>query len=193
MMALVLGALLLARARSPELAGASWATSVAVKWTSAWFFLLWAIERHRRREPIGLRGLLLAGVVLAALAFARYGTAWIQAISSLSHELTIDHPSAGSLGYVEDLGLSRRPALVLIFVLELAMAAAFLWAAWQRRLRLGLAAGMLVLLTPRLDPWYLLWPIALAASDDEDRWGRRLAVALTGVLLIDVFSHLAEA
>jgi hypothetical protein len=193
MMVFVLGALLLARTGRPELGGASWATSVAVKWSSGWFFFLWAIQRHRERKPIGLRGLLVAGAVLVAVACARYGLAWPNAFRSLTHELHIDHPSLGLLGFLEDARIPRNASLLSITLLEIAITVVFAWLAWQRRLRLGLAACFLVLVAPRLDPWYLLWPIALAAADDDDRWGRVLSVAITGWLMIDVFSTAAEA
>jgi hypothetical protein len=193
MMLLVLGAMALAVAGLPQLGGASWATAVAIKWTAAWFFVLWAIQRFRRREPLGLAGLAIAGAVMLALAFGSFGTAWPHAFSSLSSEMKIDHPSLGSLGYLEDAGLSRHPALALAFLLELGASAFFALQAWRGRLHLGLAAGVLVILSTRLDPWYALWPISLAAADDEDRWGRLLAVVLSGLLLTDVFSHVIEA
>jgi hypothetical protein len=193
MMLFVLGALALAAAGLPQLGGASWATAVALKWAAAWFFVLWAIQRFRRREPLGLAGLLVCGGVLLALAFAFFGTEWPNSISSLSHQMKIDHPSLGTLGVFEDAGLSRHPALALATLLQLAAAAFFALQAWRGRVHLGLAAGVLVALSTRIDPWYALWPISLAAADDEDRWGRLLALALTGWLLVDVFSQLAEA
>jgi hypothetical protein len=193
MMLFVLGALSLAAAGLPQLGGASWATAVALKWAAAWFFVLWAIQRFRRREPLGVAGLLVCGGVIVALAFGFFGTAWPNSISSLSHQMKIDHPSLGTLGVFEDAGLSRHPALALAGVLQLAAAAFFALLAWRGRVHLGLAAGVLVALSARFDPWYALWPISLAAADDEDRWGRLLALALTGWLLIDVFSQLAEA
>jgi hypothetical protein len=193
MMVLVLGAILLAGAGSPQLGGASWATAVAVKWSAGWFYVLWAIERYRSRKTVGVAGLLVAGAVILVPALALYGLTWLHAFSSLSQQERLDHPSLGLLGWFEDAGLTRHPALVVIVLLQLGALAFFAWAAWRRRLRLGLAAGILVLFAPRLDPWYLLWPIALAAADDEDRWGRVLAVAMSGVLLTDAFTHLIEA
>jgi hypothetical protein len=193
MMVLVLGAILLVRVGSPQLGGASWAASVAVKWSAGWFFVLWAIERYRRRKPVGLPGLLVCGALILVPAFALYGVTWLHAFSSLSHQARLDHPSLGLLGWFEDAGLTRHPALALIALLQLAALAVFAWAAWEGRLRLGLAACFLIVLAPRLDPWYALWPLALAASDDDDRWGRLLAVAICGVLLTDAFSYLVEA
>jgi hypothetical protein len=193
MMVFVLGALALVASGFVELGGASWATAVALKWAAAWFLLLWAIERLRRRKSIGLVGLAVIGGVLAVLAFSVYGTAWLHALHNLSSQERADHPSLGLLGWLENAGLSRRPALVGITLLQLATLAVFAWTAWRRRLHLGLAAGALVVFAPRLDPWYALWPLSLAAADDEDRWGRLLAVALSGLLLTDAFSQFIEA
>ena len=58
---------------------------------------------------------------------------------------------------------------------------AFAWLARQAlrgRARLGLAAGILLLTTPYLTPWYLAWTVPLAAAE-EDRAARVLAVVLT--------------
>ena len=193
MMVLVLGALLAFASDAAQLGGAGWATAVALKWSAGWFLVLWAIERVRRRKALGLAGLVVCGAVLLAVAFVLYGATWLQAFHSLSEQERVDHPSLGLLGWFEDAGLSRRPALVLIALLQVGALAVFAWAAWRRRLRLGLAGVFLVALAPRLDPWYALWPLALAAADDEDRLGRTAAVALTGFLLVDAFSHLVEA
>jgi hypothetical protein len=193
MMVFVLGALLAYAVARPQLGGGSWAAAIALKWSAGWFFVLWAIERFRRRKPLGLAGFVACGAALLAVAFALYGATWLHAFSSLSQQERMDHPSLGLLGWFEDAGLARRPALVVIALLQLAALAFFAWTAWRRRLRLGLAAGVLVLFAPRLDPWYALWSIALAAADDEDRWGRILAVALSGFLLTDAFSHFIEA
>ena len=63
----------------------------------------------------------------------------------------------------------------------MAFAVAFAWLArqaWHGRARLGLAAGLLLVTTPYLTPWYLAWTVPLAAAE-EDRAARMLAVLLT--------------
>src|SRR5581483_8150836 len=149
MMVLVLGALLAFASDAAQLGGAGWATAVALKWSAGWFLVLWAIERVRRRKALGLTGLVVCGAVLLAVAFALYGATWLQAFHSLSEQERVDHPSLGLLGWFEDAGLSRRPALVLIALLQVGALAVFAWAAWRRRLRLGLAGVFLVALAPR--------------------------------------------
>jgi hypothetical protein len=193
MMVFVLGALLAYATGSPQLGGASWATAVALKWAAAWFLVLWAIERIRQRRPLGLLGLAGAAVALVVVATAVYGLEWPNALRNLGQQERLDHPSLGTLGWLEDAGLSRRPALAAATLAQLAALAYFAWTAWRGRLRLGLAAGALVLLAPRLDPWYALWPISLAAADEEDRWGRVLAVCLSGFLLSDAVTTFIEA
>jgi hypothetical protein len=193
MMVLVLGALLAYATGAFQLGGASWATAVAVKWAAAWFLVLWGIERIRRRRPLGLLGLLAAGGTLVVVATAVYGLEWPRALQNLQQQERLDHPSLGTFGWLEAAGLSRRPALAAATLAQLGALAFFAWTAWRRRLRLGLAAGVLVLLAPRLDPWYALWPISLAAADDDDRWGRLLAVGLTGFLLSDAVTTFVEA
>jgi Glycosyltransferase family 87 len=193
MMVFVLGALVLASIQRPQAAGVSWATAMALKWTAIWFFALWAIERARKRRPVGLAGLLLAGAVLLVLAFSIFGTDWLKALSNLSRAERADHPSLGTLGWLEDMGIPRVPAIELGVVIQVVVFAVFALTAWRRRLHLGLAAGVLIITAPRIDPWYILWPISLSAADDEDRWGRVLAVALSGFLLSDVVSTFVDA
>ena len=48
---------------------------------------------------------------------------------------------------------------------------AYVWLLWQAargRARLGLAFGLLLLALPYLIGWYVIWPLALAAWDDDD-------------------------
>jgi hypothetical protein len=193
MMVFVLGALALAAADRAQAGGVSWATAISLKWTAAWFFVLWAIQRFRNRRPIGIAGLLLAGAVLLVVAFSVFGVEWLRAFRNLSHQERIDHPSLGMLGWLEDLGVPRIPALAAGFLIQVAVFAVFALAAWRRRLHLGLAACALVICAPRIDPWYALWPVSLAAVDDEDRWGRIVAVGLSGFLLADSVTTFVDA
>ena len=193
MMVFVLGALVLASIERPQGGGASWAAAIAVKWTAGWLFLLWAIERFRQRRSVGLPGFLLAGLVVLVVSFSAYGTDWLAALSNLSYEEQLPHPSLGMLGWLQDAGISFRPAWHLAVAIQVAVLGVFALSAWKQRLRLGLAAGVLVLCAPRIDPWYALWPVSLAAADDDDGWGRIFAVALSGFLLADTITTLVDA
>ena len=48
------------------------------------------------------------------------------------------------------------------------------------------------LLAPHINAWYLILCVSLAAADDEDRWGKILAVSLCGVMFIDVLTGLPD-
>jgi hypothetical protein len=68
-----------------------------------------------------------------------------------------------------------------------AFAVAYLWLlreAWRGRARLALTAGLLLVCTAWLVPWYAVWAVPLAAVE-EDRTARVLALALSAYLLRD--------
>ena len=52
---------------------------------------------------------------------------------------------------------------------------------------------MITLVGPRIEPWDAIGSIALSAADDEDDWGKLLAVVLSGVLLTDAFTPALDA
>ena len=58
MMLLVVGALALAARGRPNLAGIAWVGAIGLKWVAVAFLALWAIDRLRRRESLGLVGLI---------------------------------------------------------------------------------------------------------------------------------------
>ncbi len=187
MMLLALGALALAARSRPNLAGAAWTAAIAVKWAAAAFFALWALDRVRRREPIGIVGVAAAAAAIAAAATARYGSAWLDAFGGLSSQAR----RTGSLGaskWLGDLGLGHRATLA---TLTLATLVAFAWLAheaWRGRRRLGVSGSVSALGQGWLNPWYASWGISLSAPE-EDRLAWALAVGLTGFLLLDVVPH----
>ena len=68
MLALVLGALVLAAAGRRGLAGAAWAVSILVKWIPLVFFALRAVEARAARRRVGHLGFALAAASIGALA-----------------------------------------------------------------------------------------------------------------------------
>jgi hypothetical protein len=183
MMALVLAALALAAARRRELAGAAWVASIAVKWVAVLFLPLRALEARRQGRKVGHLGFALAAAVLAAVAFWRYGTAWLGALGPVARNLEerADYSvplRVASLGVPEDAAVALFAALFALAYVWL------LWQAWNGRARLALAAGLLVVATPWLVPWYAVWVVPLAAVE-EDRTAQVLAVALSAYLLRD--------
>jgi hypothetical protein len=184
MMLLVVGALALAARGRPNLAGIAWVGAIGLKWVAVAFLALWAIDRLRRRESLGLVGLVAGGVTLAAGATARYGTTWLEAFGGLSSQAR----RTGSIGlsqWLGDLGLGHREIIVTI---GLGALAAFAWLAleaWRGRRRLGVSGSVAALGQGWLNPWYASWGVSLSASE-EDRLAWVLAVGLTAFLLLDV-------
>ena len=92
--------------------------------------------------------------------------------------------SLRAAGRLAQLGLPESVAATLLAVL---FAGAYVWLlveAWRGRARLGLCAGLLLLATPWLVPWYAVWAVPLAAVE-EDAAARWLALGLSAYLLRD--------
>jgi hypothetical protein len=183
MMALVLAALALGAAGRRELAGAAWALSVAVKWLPLVFLPLRALEARRRGRRVGHLGFAVAAALLAAIATVRYGTAWLGAFGPLADNLR-DQARYSIPGRLSSLGVPEDVAGGILAGLFALAYAWLLWQAWQGRARLALAAGLLLVATPWLVPWYAVWAVPLAAVE-EDRPARWLALGFSAYLLRD--------
>ena len=136
-------------------------------------------ERGRRILGWGACWILAFGAGATAL----YGIAWFTAAERLSAQARRTG-SIGLSGWLQDVGLSHRPIVVLIALLTLAAAAWLGTQAWRGHVRLGLAGVLLAALQGWLNPWYALWGLALAAPE-QDRTAQVLAVALSAFLLRD--------
>jgi Glycosyltransferase family 87 len=183
MMAFVLLALLLARSRRAQAAGVAWAAAVWIKWVPLVFWAAWLAWRRRRAHPLGLTGFVAASAVLAAAAFARFGTGWLHLARTASEEARRTS-SLGLLEWLGDLGASHRAAVAVSGLAALAVATILIYRAARGRLSLGAGGSFLALTQGRLNPWYGIWGIGLAGAD-EQRTGRVAAVALTALLLSD--------
>jgi alpha-1,6-mannosyltransferase len=183
MMMFVLAALALAATGRRQLAGAAWACSIAVKWVPLLFLPLRAIEARKHGRSLPYLGFATAAGVLAAAAFLRYGTAWLGAFGPLADNLS-DQARYSIPNRLAQLGLPEGLAAGLLAGV---FALAYLWLlfeAWRGRARLGLCAGLVLLATTWLVPWYAIWAVPLAAVE-EDRTARWLAVGLSAYLLRD--------
>lgn len=181
MAALVTAALALAAARRRELAGAAWMLAITVKWVPLVFLPLQVLGERSGRRGLGHLGMALAAGLLAAVATWRYGLAWVGALG----------PLAGQAGEGTSFALPRRldsigvPYELAVGLLIAAFAVGYLLLAreaWRGRVRLGLAAGLLLLATPYLVAWYVVWAVPLAAAED-DRPAQLLALGLSAYLL----------
>jgi len=183
MMALVLAALALAAAGRNQLAGVAWASAMAVKWVALVFLPLRALEARRAGREIRHLGFAASAALVFAVATWRYGLEWLGAFGPLADNLR-EQAQYSLPNRLSGLGVSQDAAAWLLgglFVL------AYVWLlreAWRGRARLGLAAGLLLVATPWLVPWYAVWAVPLAAVE-EDRAAQLLALALSAYLLRD--------
>lgn len=181
MMALVLGALLLAARRHPALAGVAWASAILVKWVPVVFLPLRALEARRQGRSVNHLGFAAAALVIVAFASWRYGDDWLRSFGNFSGQLERT-TSTSAARWLTGLGLSEDAAVALLIA---AFGVGYLWLlreAWRGRARLGLCAGLLVVTASWLVPWYAVWAVPLAAIED-DRAARVLALALSAYLL----------
>jgi hypothetical protein len=181
MAALVLAGLALTAARRPHLAGAAWGLAALVKWIPLVLLPLQLLERRALRLAAGLAGFAAALAVVAAVAGWRYGTAWLEAAAPIAR--TAARETSYAVPHrLEQLGLPEALALGLPAALFVAAYLTLARRAWRGRARTGLAAGLLLLATPYLAPWYVIWAVPLAAADDDGA-AQLLALALCAYLL----------
>jgi hypothetical protein len=173
MIALVAVALALGE-RASQRAGVAWALAALVKWVPLLLLPLRGLEARARRRHVG--HLWFAATVVATLALATvlWRLHWLHALVPLAR----DASRQTSYALPHRLHLPTWPFVV-------AYAAAYVWLAREAargRARLGLAFGLLLLALPYLAAWYVLWPLALAAWDDDDA-ATVLSLALCAYLL----------
>ena len=184
MMAFVLAALALAAAGRTALAGVSWALAIAIKWVPLVFLPLRLLEARRTGRRIDHRGLALGLAVIVAIATWRYGLSWLGAVGPLASNLAEDRARYAIPMRVASIGL---PEAGVAAAFAVAFVVAYGWLlreAWRGRARLALTAGLLLVGTSWLVPWYAVWAVPLAAVE-EDRTARALALALSAYLLRD--------
>jgi hypothetical protein len=184
MMVFVLGALALAASGRLALAGASWAVAIAIKWVPLLFLPLRLLEGRHESRRVDHRGFAIAAGVIVAIATFSYGAHWVGAAGPLATNVVQDRARYAIPVRVASLGISES-AVAAAFALGFAVAYAWLLReAWRGRARLGLTAGLLLVATPWLLPWYAVWAVPLAAIE-EDPPARWLAVALSAYMLRD--------
>jgi alpha-1,6-mannosyltransferase len=148
-------------------------------------------------------GSVAVGTFVAFTALAGVGWGWIAALTtpgsvlsylSLSTELGV---GAGQIGLLLGLGDHTQAALGLAQPVGTALGAVIafviMWQCWQRRLEpvlgLAIAMGAFVLLSPVIQPWYLLWAIVpLAAATTDPRY-RTASVWLTVIFSVTIMPN----
>jgi hypothetical protein len=139
------------------------------------------LARRRLRMPrsfwIGLVG---SGIVLVVVFAAVYGTGWMTASAIAAHGTS----PIGGVHFVKELtGLRHRYDVVIAGLVFAAVYLVLLRVAWRTgRAHLGFALAALCMCSSLLRPWYALWPLALAAYE-EDGLSMASAYALAGYVL----------
>jgi hypothetical protein len=191
--ALAIGAIVAARARRPILAGAAWAIAALVKWVPLLLvpsIALAALARVRaNREELRAVtrtciGFAIAASIGIAIAFARYGDAWLDAFVPLMRNA--QNPTGYSLTVrLELLGAPSLVARFLPYVLLGIAGLVVLRDALRGRTRSGLVMIAVVACSPLIAPWYLLWAVPIAAIDEDDAVPIVIAVVLSAALLLN--------
>ncbi|SDP40842.1 alpha-1,6-mannosyltransferase [Nakamurella panacisegetis] len=185
------------------------AAGIKVTAAMALAFLVIALARRAGNRWSDLfRFTVRAGAVAAATfagltVAAGAGLGWVHALSapgsvqsflSLSTSLAV---GAGQLGLLLGLGDHTQGAIDVMQPLGTVvgglLAVYLMWRCWQRRIEpmqgLALGLGAFVLLSPVIQPWYLLWAVLpLAASTGLSRY-RRIAVWLTTIFSVIIMPN----
>jgi hypothetical protein len=160
-------------------AGALWPLASVFKPLGPVLVPLEIAKRQLKVKASWWIGLAVSTIVVATGSTAWFGTAWIHGATAGAHQAS----PLGGVHWLQELGLSHRNAVLCAAVVFLVVYVTMLRAAWfTGRARLSLAASALCLTSSLLRPWYALWPVALAAFE-EDAVGAVVAFALTGYLL----------
>jgi len=173
LLALLLGAVLLAVEQRAASAGALGVLAVGVKASAGVVlpFLLLATRTPRR----ALAGTLATGAALLLAALVAFGDEALGFVSQIREQQRFVAAEIVPNKLASVLGFDTLPAgLRLLFALAFAGAlAGLLWATWRGRLDWLTAAGWatlaLLLSTAWLVPWYVVWALPLAALARDPR------------------------
>lgn len=181
MIAFVMAALAAGAVGRRQWAGVAWVLAVLVKWIPLLFLPLRALEARTQGRRVGHLGFAVAAVGIAALAFWQFGWHWLGAARPLAENATRE-TSFAIPSRLEDLGI---PEPVAFGLLAAAFVIGYVWLAreaWRGRARLGLTTCFVLLTTPYLAPWYVIWALPLAVVE-EDRTAQVIILALCAYLL----------
>jgi hypothetical protein len=135
-----------------------------------------ALEARAQGRRVGHLGFAATALVVSALATWRYGFAWLGALGPLARNA--DQETRYALPHrLSQLGVPHGVAIALFGAAFVVAYAWLLREAWRGRARLGLATASVLLATPYLVAWYVVWTLPLAAAEDDE------GAALVGLLL----------
>jgi alpha-1,6-mannosyltransferase len=167
--------------RGQARAAGAWPTLAAGVKASAGLVLPYLVlgargDSRRRGVRAALLGVVAAGLLLAVLGLAGFGTGVLDSLGLLSSNQ--GRSSRLSFPYLVSELVGNRSVVRALFGLAFAAVAAWtLWRVWRRGddpIRMAAWATVAILVaTAWLVPWYLLWLLPLAALAAD----RRLALA----------------
>jgi hypothetical protein len=165
--------------------GAAWPISSAFKVVPAILLPLELAARRLRAPKRWWLGLIGSAVVVVAAATAIFGPHWVTATVAGAHQSS----TLGGVHWLTQLGLRHRYAVAAGALAFAAVYLALLRSAWLTgRARLSLAATALCFTSSLLRPWYALWPLALAAVEEDDLAGLAALALSAYVLFADAVS-----
>jgi hypothetical protein len=159
--------------------GAAWPIASAFKVVPAILLPLELAARRLRPPRRWWIGLIGAAAIVVVAATAIVGPRWVTATVAGAHQSS----TMGGVHWLTQLGLRHRYAVVIGALAFATVYLALMRSAWRSgRARLSLAASALCLTSSLLRPWYGLWPLALAAVEEDELAGLA-ALALSAYLL----------
>lgn len=180
--ALLVSALALERIPRPAAAGLAWALGTFVKWVPAPLLALRLLDPTMTQRRRVTASTAVAAGALAVVASVVYGNAWLGAAGPLLDNATLE-TSFALPARLEQLGLPHVAALAVAGGALVVAAGVLARQARTGRPRLAAGACVLLVTTPYLAVWYLLWAVPLAAADDDDRAARVCCLAICAYLL----------
>ena len=177
----LMAALLVLAVASPLSAkgGAAWSLAGGFKAVPAILFPLELAARRLHAPRRWWASLVGTAAVISVGATVAFGPHWISASIAGAHQ----ESPLGGVHWLTELGLRHRYAVLIGGLVFVAIYLVLLRSAWRTgRARLSLAATALCLTSSLLRPWYALWPLALAAVED-DGLAAFAAVALSAYVL----------
>ncbi len=186
MIALFLGALALAARGRRDAAGGLWALAIFVKWVPLVLLPLHVLRERLAWRRLGVAGFAAGAVAVVALATWSFGPSWVGAVFPIESSLT--GQAVGNLAVWHRLASIGLPDAAAVAIPIGVFGLGYLWLlrqAYAGRARYGLASGLLLVASPALQPWYVLWAMATSALDD-DRLAMGIALAFSVYMLMFV-------